>query len=148
MKTIFDPETRAALTGRIGRLEQGCKAQWGKMNVYQMLRHCQKNEELFLGHKLYKRLLMGRLLGKIALRDILRDERPMKHNQPTHPEFRIRENGDNIKGERERWIALLKAYDAYPLRELVHPFFGLMTKEQIGRFVYKHTDHHLRQFGL
>jgi hypothetical protein len=30
---------------------------------------------------------------------------------------------------------------------LVHPFFGRMTPEQIGYMLYKHTDHHLRQFN-
>jgi len=147
MKTIFDPGTRAALIDRIQRLGGEQQAQWGKMTAYQMLKHCQKNEELFLGRKQYKRLLIGRLFGRMALKSVLADERPMKHNQPTHPEFRIKGTGD-IAMEKERWIALLEAYSAYTRPGLIHPFFGPMTREQIGHFVYKHTDHHLRQFNL
>jgi len=29
----------------------------------------------------------------------------------------------------------------------MHPFFGKMTKEQVGYLAYKHTDHHLWQFN-
>ena len=39
MKTIFDEATRAALIGRINSLDENRAALWGKMNVYQMLRH-------------------------------------------------------------------------------------------------------------
>jgi hypothetical protein len=28
-----------------------------------------------------------------------------------------------------------------------HPVFGDLTREQWGRLIYKHTDHHLTQFG-
>ena len=29
----------------------------------------------------------------------------------------------------------------------IHPFFGPLTHEGWGRLAWKHTDHHLRQFG-
>jgi hypothetical protein len=29
-----------------------------------------------------------------------------------------------------------------------HPLFGRFNGKQWGRFHYKHTDHHLRQFGV
>jgi hypothetical protein len=30
----------------------------------------------------------------------------------------------------------------------VHPMFGKMTADQWGRSMWKHLDHHLRQFGV
>jgi len=44
---------------------------------------------------------------------------------------------------------LINEYSAYsfPDYSFVHPFFGKMTKEQIGYHAYKHIDHHLRQFN-
>lgn len=50
-------------------------------------------------------------------------------------------------GEKEEWRELTKAYGAYNNPKFVHDFFGRMTLEQIGILVYKHCDHHLRQFG-
>jgi hypothetical protein len=32
--------------------------------------------------------------------------------------------------------------------EAVHGFFGTMSVTDWQRWAYKHTDHHLRQFGL
>ena len=41
----------------------------------------------------------------------------------------------------------LNAYEHFNVTGFVHWFFGKMTREQIGQLVYKHTDHHLRQFN-
>ena len=46
MKTVFDPSVREELIKRIESLDEGRKAQWGKMNVCQMLRHCRLWEEM------------------------------------------------------------------------------------------------------
>jgi hypothetical protein len=39
MKTIFDKATRDELTARINMLTENSGPNWGKMNVYQMLKH-------------------------------------------------------------------------------------------------------------
>jgi hypothetical protein len=43
---------------------------------------------------------------------------------------------------------LLNEYAHYANPSFFHTFFGKMTKEQVGQLVYKHADHHLRQFGV
>lgn len=145
MKTIFDHHVLAELIGRIVALPIPGKANWGKMDTYQMLKHCTMNEEIFLGQRQYSRLFAGRLFGKMALRQMLKDEQPLKKNQPTHPELKIVSTGD-IEREKQRWIKLLEEYKNYTFTGFMHPFFGKMSRAEIGRFVYKHTDHHLRQF--
>ena len=146
MKTIFNKNTNSELIERIQTLKASDNAQWGKMDSYQMLKHCTLGEELFQGKKEYKRLFIGKLFGGIALKGIMKNESPMKKNQPTHPEFKISGTGDfNIV--KEKWISLLKDYNGYSNTNFIHPFFGKMTNDEIGIFVYKHTDHHLRQFG-
>lgn len=146
MKTIFDKNTIDHFITRINTLEVDSQRKWGKMDAYQMLKHCTMSEEMFQGMKHYNRLFIGKLFGRMALNGILKDESPMKPNQPTHPEMKIKGTG-NFEAERTKWIALLKAYTTFSNQNFVHPFFGKMTKEQIGNYVYKHTDHHLRQFG-
>jgi hypothetical protein len=146
MKTIFDETTRAELISRINKLSEESAAQWGRMNIYQMVKHCRLWEEMMLGRKRYKRAFIGRLFGKMALKTVLKDESPLRRNTPTLPELRITENGA-VSGERVKWIALIEEYGHYSSPDLVHPFFGRMTKEQIGYMVYKHIDHHLRQFN-
>lgn len=146
MQTIFDTNSVMELLGRINSLQATDQAQWGKMDAYQMMKHCTLSEEMFQGKKMYKRLFIGRLFGSMALKGILKNENSMKRNQPTHPEMKIMGTG-NFEAERTKWIALLQAYKSFSNSGFIHPFFGKMTREEIGHYVYKHTDHHLRQFG-
>ncbi|MGK7397503.1 MAG: hypothetical protein ACNS62_23195 [Candidatus Cyclobacteriaceae bacterium M3_2C_046] len=94
MKTIFDPTTLAQLVNRVQQLEEKDKALWGQMNPFQMLRDCTLSEEMFQGKKKYKRIFIGRLFGSLALKEIIKDEKHIKRNQPTHPEMKIRGTGD------------------------------------------------------
>ena len=146
MKTIFDEATKNELIKRINKISATSTAEWGKMNIYQMLKHCTKWEEMMLGKKTYKRALLGRLFGKIALKDLIKDENPMKRGLPTLREFKIRGTGD-VASEREKWIELIEEHAHCSNSDFAHPFFGKLTKEQTGYLAYKHTDHHLRQFN-
>src|ERR1700754_4968672 len=146
MKTIFDHTTRDELISRINMLNDESKAQWGSMNIYQMVKHCRLWEEMILGSKRYKQAFIGRLFGKMALKSVLKDESPLRRNTPTLPELRITDNGA-VCSEKIKWIALVEKYAHFSNADFIHPFFGRMTKEQIGYLAYKHTDHHLRQFN-
>jgi len=149
MKTIFDQSTRDEITRRIAGLGADSKAHWGSMNILQMLRHCTLWEEMILQNKTYPRPLIGRLIGPMLLRSVLKDDSPLRRNSPSIPELRIRESTGDIEKGKARWIALISDYARYDLPDhsFVHPFFGRMTKEQIGYLVYKHDHHHLSQFG-
>ncbi|MFL5789356.1 MAG: DUF1569 domain-containing protein [Flavisolibacter sp.] len=145
MKSVFDKTTRDELINRINLLNENSTAKWGKMNVYQMLKHCILWEEMLLGKKQYRQSLLGRLFGKIALKSMLKDE-PMKPNLPTVPSFKIRSNG-NVAVAKAEWIKLLNEHAQRKNSGIIHPFFGKLTDDQAGQMAYKHIDHHLRQFN-
>jgi hypothetical protein len=147
MKTVLDKETRDDLIRRIEMLNENSKAQWGKMNLYQMLKHCTLCEEMYLGKKKYKRKFIGRLFGRIGLKQMMKDETPLQRNAPTSKGFKITETDGDVSAEKRKWISLMEEYANLSDDVLEHWFFGRMTKEQVGYFVYKHTDHHLRQFN-
>jgi hypothetical protein len=147
MKTIFDKTTRDELITRINTLNENNTAQWGKMNVYQMLKHCRMWEEWMQSNEKHKRAFVGLLFGKMALKGVMKDESPLMRNSPTIPELRIKEQSGDIASEKKRWIMLIEQYPNYSDAGFVHSFFGKMTKEQVGYMAYKHTDHHLRQFN-
>ena len=107
MKSILDNETRAEIIQRIGALNESCTAQGGKMNVRQMLRHCILCEEMFLGKKKYKRLFIGRIFGKIGLKNMLKDEKPFGRNAPTGTAFRNLTPSGDLTLEKEKWISLI-----------------------------------------
>ncbi len=120
------------------------------MNLFEMLKHCTENELMMIREKDYKRRFIGRLFGKSVLKSIVKDENDLKKNTPTHPKLIFKGNGD-IEKLKEFWISIIEKYPTKKAKEFenfIHPFFGKMTKDEIGIFAYKHIDHHLRQFGV
>jgi hypothetical protein len=79
MKTIFDKTIREELISRVHYLNENSTAQWGKMNVYQMIKHCILCEEMYLGKTPYKRSFLGYFLGRIALNQLMKDDKPKKN---------------------------------------------------------------------
>ncbi|WP_318308283.1 DUF1569 domain-containing protein [Flagellimonas crocea] len=149
MKTIFDKAVREQLVHRIEEIEGDEKADWGKMNVAQMLKHNTYWNKWILGKEkyVYKQAFMGKLFGKMALKQMIKDEKPFDKNIPTTEEFKVKETTGDIESEKSEWISLLEEYENFSNPSFIHTFFGKMTTEQIGILVYKHTHHHLRQFG-
>ena len=123
MKSIFDKETRDELINRINKLDENSNAQWGKMNVYQMMKHVTLFDEMVLGKKKYKRVFMGRFIDKMILKNILKNENPLQRNIPTMPELKIIENNCNVTSEKNKWIALIEEYARFSNSNFIHPFF-------------------------
>lgn len=149
MKTIFDEGSRLELIRRIENLDEKATAQWGKMNLYQMLMHCTIWEKWIQGQGdyRYKQEFLGKIFGKMALRRMIKDEKPFDKGIPTSTQFKITETRGDIAVVKQEWIALIRSYTQYSNPAFIHDFFGKMTLEQIGVLAFKHTDHHLRQFN-
>lgn len=148
MRSIFDETTRAEVITRINSLSLKSQALWGKMNVEQMVRHCVLAEEYYQGNIKINRSFLGRLLGKTAIRSILKnDDTQLGKNAPTSDQFRISYHSLDLEKEKLKWKSLVEKYASFKDENFTHWFFGPMTKEQLGQFIYKHCDHHLRQFG-
>lgn len=148
MKTIFDIEVREEFISRISMLNKHSSPIWGKMNLAQMLMHCTKWDEMALGKKKYRQTFLGILFGKMALKDFVKDEMPLKKNVPTVASFKIKETDGNIEILKSKWIELIVEYQYFNNQNIFHPFFGKLTAEQLGLLAFKHTDHHLRQFNV
>ena len=148
MKSIFNTENRREIIGRVGALTPDSKRGWGKMTVTQMVRHCVACEEYYFGNVHVKRSFLGRLIGPFAIKGLLKDDSTvLSKGAPTNAAFKTTEDLQDLAAETEKWRALLEKYGSYDQEYFVHWFFGKMSKEQLGQFVYKHCDHHLRQFG-
>lgn len=149
MKTIFDTAAREELIGRINTLTPANTAQWGKMNVYQMTKHCTVWNDWIQGthHPVYKHEFIGWIFGKVALKGIMRDDKPLKKNMPSGKAFTIREKNGDIEQQKRLWVRQVAGYEHFSNPGFIHDFFGKMTVEEIGILAYKHTDHHLRQFN-
>jgi Protein of unknown function (DUF1569) len=149
MRTIFESGTSQEIKERLSQLRPDSQRQWGKMNAAQTVAHCCKGMEQALGDVRPPRLLIGRLIGGYVRSMALRDDAPMRRNSPTVPGFQVLDER-NLDTERRRLDVLIdRVVQLGPAGCTTHPhsFFGRMTPDQWGILIYKHLDHHLRQFG-
>lgn len=148
MKTIFDHSTREELINRINSLNESNTAQWGKMNLYQTLKHCTIWDEWMLGvnDHVYKQSWLGKIFGKMALKSSLGDK-PIKRNMPAGEGFTTKEKSGDIDLQKKKWAQLIASYANYSNPQLYTRFFRKNDQRTVGIFAYKHSEHHLRQFG-
>lgn len=150
MKTIFDENVRTELISRIYLINKSNIAKWGKMNVFQMVKHNTFWNCWILGkdNPFYEQTYLGKLFGKIALNKMIKNEKPLDKSIPTSDQFKVHMKIGDLEAEKAEWISLINEYEKYNNPKFIHDFFGKMTIDEVGILVYKHTDHHLRQFGL
>jgi hypothetical protein len=150
MKSLFDAGTATDINNRIARLEPGSERQWGKMNAAQAMAHCATALEWAVGDSFEPRMFVGRILGPLAKSKVLKDDAPMRRNTPTAKSLVVANERDLGK-ERQRVCALIDRFSEggpQGCTRRAHTFFGSLTPEEWARLMYKHLDHHLRQFGV
>ena len=148
MKTIFHPDTESELIERLNTLTSDSHARWGKMTANQMLTHCRLWDEMMQEKLQVKRMFAGRIFGRMALKSVLKDETPLARNTPSAPELIVHQPSNDLETLKQTSIKSIRALAKLETPLIFHPFFGNMTREQVGRMAYKHHDHHLRQFGV
>ena len=149
MKHLFEPAAIAEVRSRVRQLRPDSPRQWGKMTAAQAVAHCARGLEQALGDRKPPRMLVGHLLGWAIKRLALGDDKPMQRNSPTVPELVIADERE-LDVERARLLGLLDRVAAGgPAGCTTHPhsFFGRLTGQEWGVLMYKHLDHHLRQFS-
>ena len=148
MHNLFEPTVAADIISRIEKLQPTSQAQWGRMNVSQMLAHCNGPLQTYFEEKKWKRNLIGLLFGKIAFRQLI-SEKPWKKGLPTAKEFRITSQR-NFEEEKSKLLSNVSRFSAegYTITSIVHPFFGKLSSQEYALFNYRHLDHHLQQFGV
>ena len=150
MKNLFEAARVAEVKERTARLRPDSERQWGKMNPAQMLAHCSLGIEWAVGDRMPQRMLMGRIVGRLVKPMVLRDDEPMRRNSPTAKDLVVQDDRD-LETERERLCGLIDRFAAAGPEGCTrhpHSFFGRLTPEEWATLMYKHLDHHLRQFGV
>ena len=148
MNSLREAPENAAFVRRIETLAGDTAPQWGKMKVAQMLAHCQAPFRVASGELQLKRALIGRLFGKLAKKKFVVSDAPFGRNSPTDPRFKFPYAHDFVS-EQSALLELLKRFgETGAVTRDPHPFFGPMSSEEWDRLLWKHLDHHLRQFGV
>ncbi|MGO9865415.1 MAG: DUF1569 domain-containing protein [Terriglobales bacterium] len=148
MKNLFQPDAVDDVISRIDKLQPMSQRQWGKMEVAQMMAHCSATFDLASGRLIRPRVLVGRLIGRFV-RPIFSNDKPLPKNSPTDKKLAISDSRD-FGREQEQLKVRVRQFHQGGEAECTkhpHPFFGALTPHEWGTGMYKHLDHHLRQFG-
>jgi hypothetical protein len=149
MQSLFNRKHVEEFVSRINHLSERTQPQWGKMDVAQMLAHCQKPLEIAMGDLKPKiNPIIKFLFSKSAKRQLVRDPE-FKRDLPTFSEAKISDRRI-FETERQKLIARLEEFQKKGPEGIIkdpHPFFGDLTIAEWDALQVKHLDHHLRQFG-
>lgn len=104
MKSIFDKTCRDELISRIHLVNEMSPKQWGKMNVYQMIKHCSLWDEWILGTNkpVYKQEFIGKIFGKMALRKMTKSDKLLDKKVPTSGWMKIKKASGDIGYEKRK----------------------------------------------
>ena len=150
MKNLFDAAIADQLKQRLDRLQTDTARQWGKMSAAQTLAHCASALDMALGKIKPPRALIGRLIGSLIKPMVVGNDEELRRNSPTVRALLVRSARD-LDAERTRLCALIDRFASGAPSVCTthpHPFFGPMTPTEWAVLMYKHLDHHLRQFGV
>jgi hypothetical protein len=150
MKTLFDSAAVVEVQARLALLRPESRRLWGKMTVAQAVAHCSGGMEWAVGDRRPPRMFIGRILGAIVKPMVFKDDAPMRPNSPTSKDLIVPDDRD-LEAERERLRELIERFrkgGAAACATHPHSFFGRLTPEEWATLMYKHLDHHLRQFGV
>jgi hypothetical protein len=145
---ITDPGAAAGLIARLNLLTPESRGEWGRMSAHGMLCHV---ADVALG---IRRLPGAPARPRKAFRAFLGLHTPFPWPKGIRTPAPVdQEKGGTPPGEfeadRVRAIAAIEAQAAakggWPE---YHPIFGKLSEWEWQRFAWRHTDHHLRQFGF
>lgn len=152
MKNLFDPIVLENTRQRVLDLRPESKRQWGSMDLAQTLAHCTSGVEMAMGVIRPKRApFPASLIGVLIKPLVFRDDKPMRRNSPSSPElFSTNPTELDFTREHSQLVAAIGDFASHGpegCSQYPHPFFGPLKPEQWAILMYKHLDHHLRQFG-
>ena len=151
MKNLFETNVRDELKARVVRLGPECERIWGSMTPAQVMAHCSRSLEWAVGETIPPRIgLLPRIMGRLIKPMVFKDDKPIRRNSPTTPDLLVH-NEPDLEAERTHLCSLIDRFVVAGPEGCTsnpHSFFGPLKPTEWAILMYKHIDHHLRQFGV
>ena len=150
MQNLFTSNGTQAAIDRINNLAPETQAQWGKMDVAQMLAHCNVAYDMGLTDNYSKPGSIKKFLLKMFVKNGVVGPKPYPKNSRTAPEFIIADERDFAIEKKKLIDYIIK------VQKLGGPHFngkeshsfGPLNENEWNTLFAKHLDHHLTQFGV
>lgn len=152
MKTVADPAVLQSLTERLAALRPESQRRWGTLTPHEIPCHLGDAGEMVLRIRPRDRpipLRRRRMVKWFGLWTPIRWPHGWQTNPSQDPRARGTRPSEFAKDLKRALDAMNGIASARSDGlEPVHGVFGTMSVRDWQRWAFKHTDHHLRQFGL
>jgi hypothetical protein len=150
-KTVADPNVLATLVRRLRAVQADSQRRWGTLTSHEMLCHLGDATAMVLGTRPRKGPVQLRQRAVVKMLGLW-SPIPWPHGWPTNPAHNPKAEGTRpsvFEKDLARAIEGLEGVASAAPGALTpaHGFFGTMSSLDWQRWAYRHTDHHLRQFG-
>ena len=147
MGSILNEADRTAITNRFRSLSASSTRRWGTMDVTEMLQHLRRSALMCVG-ELSVPSANKRAFHKFPLKHMLLYVLPFPKGAPTAPALKP-VDAASFEEERAALLELLERIGTGVSegKGPDHPLFGPLSWREWGVVTYKHSDHHLKQFG-
>ena len=150
MENIFSIDGAQFFLNRLNNLTPESKAIWGKMNVSQMLAHCNITYEMCYENKHKKPSGLVKFILKFFVKKFVTNEVPYKKGGKTAPQFIITDQKE-FEVEKTRlknYILKTQELGATHFEGKESHSFGILSSKEWNNMFAKHLDHHFNQFGV
>jgi hypothetical protein len=146
--SILNDVDRTAICQRISSVTSASVPGWGRMDAKAMLTHLRQSALMGLG-ELPVACKSKRAFQVFPIKHLILHVVPFPKGAPTAPELLV-PDAASVDAIRPELVSLLERIGAGPRAGdgPVHPLFGRLSFREWGVATYKHTDHHLLQFGV
>lgn len=151
MKNWFNSADAADIRRRLDGLKPESRPQWGNMSAGEVLCHLADTVRVPLGEKDTKR--KSGPFGIPGIAHMVVWVAPWPKGAPTAPEFLPgagMTTPEEFGADKQALLAALERLSRTGPDQALppSPVFGRLSRRAWGRLMWRHLDHHLRQFGL
>jgi hypothetical protein len=145
---IFTQSDAQGIRQRIETLNEQSVRQWGTMTAAQMCWHCRGQLEFVVNPsnvKVLKTMYRFQPMKWMIIFAI-----PWPKEAPTAPTMDAKKSNPevgDVATEKNKLVAALESVLQLQHVKATHPLFGELGKHYWGRLIWKHLNHHLRQFN-
>jgi hypothetical protein len=146
----MDEAVVVELQQRLERVTVETVRLWGRMSAAEMICHVREAYRGVLGQSTLTPLIKMPLPGPVMKWFALRTPMPWPQGVPTVRELEVGQPGmlpGDLAEDTAQAVEAMKRFRT-EIAGQSHPIFGAMRRTDWLCWGYRHTDHHLRQFGL
>ena len=145
---------RTRLVRYLQQLDPETPPRWGKMNVQQMIEHFAGDVVRNASGRLNFDTILTPRENLDKMREFMMSEKPFKENtknlllKEEPSPLRYKTVQASIGALQQELIYFFEVFEKNPNLLTRNPFFGDLNFDQNVQLLYKHSLHHLRQFGV